>query len=172
MTCEEGPALCSLVLTILSASLVLFTLPLSLLLVVRVVQEFERAVIFRLGRLVAGGARGPGVFFVLPGVDRYEIIDMRTQTFDIPPQEVSSACGANKLTSEKQILTKDSVTVFVNAIMYYRVTDAIRALAIVEDAGGSAQLLAATTLRNCLSIRNLGQAGLSTLSGFFIWAKH
>ena len=54
----------------------------------KVVQEFERAVIFRLGRLLAGGARGPGVFFVVPCVDRYEIIDMRTQTFDIPPQEV------------------------------------------------------------------------------------
>ena len=52
------------------------------------VQEFERAVIFRMGRLLAGGARGPGVFFVVPCVDRFEIIDMRTQTFDIPPQEV------------------------------------------------------------------------------------
>ena len=54
----------------------------------QVVQEFERAVIFRMGRLLAGGARGPGVFFVVPCVDRFEIIDMRTQTFDIPPQEV------------------------------------------------------------------------------------
>ena len=52
------------------------------------VQEFERAVIFRMGRLLGGGARGPGVFFVVPCVDRFEIIDMRTQTFDIPPQEV------------------------------------------------------------------------------------
>ena len=63
--------------------------------VVKVAQEFERAVIFRLGRLLAGGARGPGVFFVIPCVDTYQIIDMRTQTFDIPPQEVSTAASVS-----------------------------------------------------------------------------
>ena len=52
------------------------------------IQEYERAVIFRLGRLLTGGARGPGVFFVIPCVDVYEKIDMRSQTFEIPPQEV------------------------------------------------------------------------------------
>ena len=51
-------------------------------------QEYERAVIFRLGRLVTGGARGPGVFFIIPCVDVYEKIDMRTTTYEIPPQEV------------------------------------------------------------------------------------
>jgi erythrocyte band 7 integral membrane protein len=51
-------------------------------------QEYERAVIFRLGLLLSGGARGPGVFFIIPCVDIYEKIDMRTQTFDVPPQEV------------------------------------------------------------------------------------
>ena len=51
-------------------------------------QEYERAVIFRLGRLVTGGARGPGVFFVIPCLDVYEKIDMRTATYDVPPQEV------------------------------------------------------------------------------------
>ena len=53
-------------------------------------QEYERAVIFRLGRLLTGGARGPGVFFVIPCVDHYQKIDMRTQTYDVPPQEVST----------------------------------------------------------------------------------
>ena len=52
-------------------------------------QEYERAVIFRLGRLVTGGARGPGVFFVIPCLDVYEKIDMRTATYDVPPQEVN-----------------------------------------------------------------------------------
>ena len=52
-------------------------------------QEYERAVIFRLGRLLTGGARGPGVFFIIPCVDVYEKIDMRTCTYEIPPQEVS-----------------------------------------------------------------------------------
>ena len=53
-------------------------------------QEYERAVIFRLGRLVTGGARGPGVFFVIPCLDIYEKIDMRTVTYDVPPQEVAT----------------------------------------------------------------------------------
>ena len=64
------------------------TLPFSLCLVIKVVQEYERAVIFRLGLLLSGGARGPGVFFVIPCVDHYQKIDMRTQTYDVPPQEV------------------------------------------------------------------------------------
>ena len=69
--CERGgPVMCTRLLTVISLVLVLVTLPLSLVLVVKVVQEFERAVIFRLGRLLAGGARGPGVFFVVPCVDR------------------------------------------------------------------------------------------------------
>ena len=51
-------------------------------------QEYERSVIFRLGRLLSGGARGPGVFFIIPCVDTYEKIDMRTATYEIPPQEV------------------------------------------------------------------------------------
>ena len=102
--------------------------------------------IFRLGRLLTGGARGPGVFFIIPCVDIYEKIDMRTATYEIPPQE---------------ILTKDSVTVFVNAIMYYKVivfknlwnfhtkvADATCAVTNVDDYSGSARLLAATTLRN------------------------
>ena len=97
--------------------------------------------IFRLGRLLSGGARGPGVFFIIPCVDIYEKIDMRTSTYEIPPQE---------------ILTKDSVTVFVNAIMYYKVADATRAVANVDDYSGSARLLAATTLRNVLGTKNLG----------------
>ena len=53
-----------------------------------IVQEYERAVIFRLGRLLKSGARGPGVFFIIPCIDHYEKIDMRTQTYDVPPQEV------------------------------------------------------------------------------------
>jgi len=139
--CEEGPGVCALALTIFSLFLIVVTLPLSLFFVVKVVQEYERAVIFRLGRLLTGGARGPGVFFVIPCVDVYEKIDMRSQTFEIPPQE---------------ILTKDSVTVFVNAIMYYKVANPIHAVANVDDYSGSARLLAATTLRNVLGTLTLG----------------
>ena len=76
-------------MTVGSLFLILVSLPLSLMFVVKVVQEYERAVIFRLGRLLTGGARGPGVFFIIPCVDIYEKIDMRSQTFEIPPQEVN-----------------------------------------------------------------------------------
>jgi len=139
--CEEGPGMCSHILTLFSILFIIVTLPLSLFFSVKVVQEYERAVIFRLGRLLSGGARGPGVFFVIPCVDIYEKIDMRTKTYEIPPQE---------------ILTKDSVTVFVNAIMYYKVRDPESAITNVDDYSGSARLLAATTLRNVLGTKNLG----------------
>merc|ERR1711953_498032 len=139
--CEEGPSIVAYILTLDSLLLVLASLPLSLVFVVKVVQEYERSVIFRLGRLLSGGARGPGVFFIIPFVDIYEKIDMRSQTFEIPPQE---------------ILTKDSVTVFVNAIMYYKVANATHAVSNVDDYSGSARLLAATTLRNVLGTMTLG----------------
>ena len=76
-------------MTIVSLIIIIASLPFSLFFVVKVVQEYERAVIFRLGRLLIGGARGPGVFFILPCVDTYEKVDMRTHTYEIPPQEVS-----------------------------------------------------------------------------------
>jgi len=139
--CEETPGICSFMITLGSLLIVLATLPFSLFYTIKVVQEYERAVIFRLGRLVSGGARGPGVFFIIPCVDVYEKIDMRTTTYEIPPQE---------------ILTKDSVTVFVNAIMYYKVRCPTSAVANVDDYSGSARLLAATTLRNVLGTKNLG----------------
>ena len=75
-------------MTVCSVILLTTTLPFSLIFVVKVVQEYERAVIFRLGRLLTGGARGPGVFFIIPCVDIYEKIDLRTATYEIPPQEV------------------------------------------------------------------------------------
>jgi len=139
--CNEGPGAFAQLLTICSVMVITATLPFSLFFVVKVVQEYERAVIFRLGRLVSGGAKGPGVFFVIPCLDVYEKIDMRTATYDVPPQE---------------ILTKDSVTVFVNAIMYYKVKDATSAVANVDDYACSAKLLAATTLRNILGTKTLG----------------
>ena len=86
--CEEGAGVCATLMTIISLLIILASLPFSLFFVVKVVQEYERAVIFRLGRLLTGGARGPGVFFVIPCVDVYEKIDMRSQTYEIPPQEV------------------------------------------------------------------------------------
>ncbi|KAK6055490.1 hypothetical protein COOONC_07005 [Cooperia oncophora] len=79
---------CSWILTILSYIFVAVTLPLSACLCIKVVQEYERAVIFRLGRLMPGGAKGPGIFFILPCIDSYKKIDLRVVSFDVPPQEV------------------------------------------------------------------------------------
>ena len=139
--CEEAPGVFTILITICTIFLVLVTLPFSLIFIIKVVQDYEKVVIFRLGRILGGGARGPGIFFVLPCIDIYEIIDMRVQNFSVPPQEM---------------ITKDSVTVYVNAIMYYRVSDAIKAVINVDDYGGAARALAATTLRNVLGTRSLG----------------
>ena len=81
-------------LLILSMILIIFTFPLSLFVTMKQVQEYERAVIFRLGKVKKGGAVGPGLFFIIPCLDTIQTVDLRTITFDVPPQE---------------ILTKDSV---------------------------------------------------------------
>ena len=106
------------------------------------VQEYERAVIFRLGRLVKGGARGPGIFFVIPCIDTYTKVDLRTVSFDVPPQE---------------ILSRDSVTVAVDAVVYFRISNATVSVSNVEDYARSTRLLAATTLRNVLGTKNLSE---------------
>uniref|UniRef100_A0A1I8GSY7 PHB domain-containing protein n=1 Tax=Macrostomum lignano TaxID=282301 RepID=A0A1I8GSY7_9PLAT len=107
-----------------------------------VVAEYERAVIFRLGRILEGGAKGPGLFFIVPCMDIIRKVDLRTVTFDVPPQEV---------------LTKDSVTVAVDAVVYYRIYNPVIAVTNVEDADRSTRLLAATTLRNVLGTKNLSE---------------
>ena len=86
--CDETPGIIAHVLTVISLLLICITFPISLCYVVKVVQEYERAVVFRLGRMLTGKARGPGVFFVIPCIDMYEKIDLRTQSYDVPPQEV------------------------------------------------------------------------------------
>ncbi|XP_029723013.1 band 7 protein AGAP004871 isoform X2 [Aedes albopictus] len=128
--------------TVCSTILMVLTLPISIFLCFKVVQEYERAVIFRLGRLRSGGARGPGVFFVLPCIDNYCKVDLRTVSFDVPPQEV---------------LTRDSVTVSVDAVVYYRIRDPLNAVVQVANYSHSTRLLAATTLRNVLGTRNLSE---------------
>ena len=76
-------------------------------------QEYERAVIFRLGRLIKGGAKGPGVFFIIPCLDIYQKIDMRTATYDVPPQEVGNVATCKhkggKATEAKKQDESDSI---------------------------------------------------------------
>ena len=105
---------------------VLATLPISLCLCIKVVQEYERAVIFRLGRLRPGGAKGPGIFFVIPCIDSYKKVDLRTVSFDVPPQEVIVEQHEPYIFSVvfiTQVLSRDSVTVTVDAVIYYRVSN-------------------------------------------------
>ncbi len=97
---------------------------------VKIVQEYERGVIFRLGRLV--GARGPGLFFIIPILETMKKIDLRTIVLDIPPQEV---------------ITKDNVTTRVNAVVYYRVLDPSKAVVQVEHYPTATAQMALTTLR-------------------------
>ncbi|XP_034557505.1 stomatin (EPB72)-like 3a [Notolabrus celidotus] len=117
-------------------------LPSSAIEVKKIVKEYERAVIFRLGRISDRKPKGPGLFFVLPCTDNFVKVDLRTVSFDIPPQE---------------ILTKDSVTVSVDGVVYFRINCPISSVANVSNAHTSTRLLAQTTLRNVLGTKNLAE---------------
>lgn len=122
-------------------AVVLFILIFILASAVRVLREYERGVIFRLGRLI--GAKGPGLFLLIPLVDRMVKVSLRTIAMDIPPQD---------------IITKDNVSVKVNAVLYFRVMDARKAIVEVEDYLYATSQLAQTTLRSVL-----GQAEMDEL---------
>ncbi len=99
---------------------------------VRILTEYERGVIFRLGRALPG-AKGPGIFFLIPIVDRMVKVNLQLVTYDVPSQD---------------IITRDNVTVKVNAVVYFRVVDPVRAIIEVRDYYAATQLLAQTTLRS------------------------
>ncbi len=108
---------------------------------VRIVPEYERGVIFRLGRVI--GAKGPGLFFIIPIVDRMVRVSLRTITMDVPPQD---------------IITRDNVTVRVNAVTYFNVVDPVRSVVSIEDHVVGTSQIAQTTLRSIL-----GQVDLDDL---------
>jgi len=107
---------------------------------VRVAREYERGVVFRLGRLL--GVKGPGLFFLIPFIDRAVRVDLRTVTLNVPPQEV---------------ITRDNVTVRVNAVAYFRVLDASSAIVQVEDFELATSQISQTTLRSVLGQVDLDQ---------------
>ena len=107
---------------------------------IKVVREYERGVIFRLGRLI--GAKGPGVFFIIPIIDKMVKVDLRTVTMDVPSQEV---------------ITKDNVPVRVNAVVYFRIVDPTKAITQVENYLLATSLLAQTTLRSVLGESELDE---------------
>ncbi len=137
---NEGHDCCSLILIGLSWIGFFLTFPLSLFASLKIVTEYQRAVILRLGRKLPGGAKGPGLFFILPCIDEFKTVDLRTVTFDIAPQE---------------ILTKDSVTVTVDGVVYYRINNPVASVIKVENARYATASLAATTLRNILGTHTL-----------------
>jgi len=108
---------------------------------IKILKEYERAVVFRLGRMV--GARGPGITYIIPGVEKMVKMDMRTVTMDIPPQDV---------------ITRDNVSVKVNAVLYFRVLDPNKAVVEVENYLFATSQLAQVTLRSVC-----GQAELDEL---------
>jgi regulator of protease activity HflC (stomatin/prohibitin superfamily) len=107
---------------------------------IKIVKEWERGVILRLGRLV--GARGPGIFFIIPFVDRMIKVDLRIVTMDVPRQDV---------------ITKDNVTVGVDAVVYFRVVDPEAAVVKVLDHIRATSLISQTTLRNVLGQHELDE---------------
>jgi regulator of protease activity HflC (stomatin/prohibitin superfamily) len=100
---------------------------------IRIVNEYERGVIFRLGRVI--GAKGPGLFLIIPVVDKMVKVNLQTVTMDIPPQDV---------------ITKDNVTVRVNAVTYFNVTEPVKAIVNVQNYLFATSQVAQTTLRSIL----------------------
>jgi regulator of protease activity HflC (stomatin/prohibitin superfamily) len=126
-------------------------LPLSLLFVIifllilaasaiKILREYERGVIFRLGRLI--GAKGPGIIFIIPGVDKLLRISLRTVALEIPPQDV---------------ITRDNVSLKVNAVVYFRVLDPNKAVVEVENYLYATSQLAQTTLRSVIGQSQLDE---------------
>ncbi|XP_030419715.1 stomatin-like protein 3 [Gopherus evgoodei] len=139
---KEGIGACGWILVSLSFLFVLITFPFSIWMCLKIVKEYERAVVFRLGRIVSKRAKGPGLILVLPCTDVFARVDLRTVTSNIPLQE---------------ILTKDSVTTQVDGVVYYKIHSAICSVANVTDVHLATNLLAQTTLRNVLGTQSLSQ---------------
>eukprot|EP00062_Callorhinchus_milii_P024198 gi/632983850/ref/XP_007908851.1/ PREDICTED: erythrocyte band 7 integral membrane protein-like [Callorhinchus milii] len=128
------------ILLLMSYLVIIVTLPVSVWLCVKVIKEYERAVMFRLGRIIRGGLRGPGIFWFVPCIDTFKRVDLRTVAFSVATQEV---------------LTKDSVTIMVDAVVFYRVVDPVVSVLSVVDANMATHLLAQTSLRTVLGTKNL-----------------
>ena len=107
---------------------------------IKILREYERGVIFRLGRLI--GAKGPGIIFIIPGVDKLLRISLRTVALEIPPQDV---------------ITRDNISLKVNAVVYFRVVDPNKAVVQVENYLYATSQLAQTTLRSIIGQSQLDE---------------
>ena len=127
-------------LAFFSVLFIILTFPISIFLCMQIISEYQRAIVLRLGRVRKGGAVGPGLLWILPCLDSVQVVDLRTVSFDVPPQE---------------ILSKDSVTVAVDAVVYYKISDPLASVCNVLNASQSTRLLASTTLRTILGTKTL-----------------
>ena len=128
--------------TIIGWILFIMFFPLSMISSLSVLKEYERAIIFRQGRIISKRAQGPGFVFTLPWVDSKRQIDLRTHVIDVPSQE---------------ILTKDSVNANVNAVVFYRIYNPFMSVINVANPHASTTLLAQSTLRSVLGSRTMFQ---------------
>lgn len=137
----KGPefGFCSRLLIFISIFLLICLGPIGLCLAYKMVKEYQRAVYFRLGQLLPQ-PKGPGLICHIPCTDVVQVIDVRTRIFDVPPQEV---------------LTRDSVTVQMDAVVYYRADEACMSVVNVVNADHATRLLAQTTLRNVMGACSL-----------------
>src|SRR4026209_1819523 len=126
---------------IVAVVIVVATVPLLIALSVGVPRECERGVVFRLGRLLTP-PKGPGLFFLIPIIDKMVRVDLRTVTLNVPPQEV---------------ITKDNVPVRVNAVAYFRISEPSAAIVQVENFMVATSQIAQTTLRNVLGQHQLDE---------------
>ncbi len=124
----------------ITIGIIVFILFVLIMMAVKIVNEYERGVIFRLGRLI--GAKGQGFFLIIPFVDRMVKVDLRVVTMDVPPQDV---------------ITKDNVTVKVDAVVYFRVVDPEASVVKVLNHFQATSLISQTTLRNVLGQSELDE---------------
>jgi regulator of protease activity HflC (stomatin/prohibitin superfamily) len=127
--------------TLIGLAIAVLALALLVSAAIKILPEYERGVILRLGRVQP--LKGPGLIFIIPVIDRLIRVNLRTQTYDIPPQD---------------IITEDNVTVHVNAVVYFNVIEAVRSVLSIDDYRFGTQQVAQTTLRSIL-----GQTSLDDL---------
>ncbi|VCW67621.1 unnamed protein product, partial [Gulo gulo] len=139
-TKSSGLGVCEWLLVLTSLFFIIVTFPFSIWFCIKVAQEYERVLIFRLGHLLPGRAKGPGLFFFLPCLDTYHKVDLRLQTLEIPFHEV---------------VTKDMFIMEIDAICYYRMENASLLLSSLAHVPRAVQFLVQTTMKRLLAHRTL-----------------
>ncbi|XP_012628035.1 podocin isoform X1 [Microcebus murinus] len=136
----SGLGACEWLLVLISLLFIIVTFPVSIWFCIKVVQEYERVIIFRLGHMLPGRAKGPGLFFFLPCLDTYHKVDLRLQTLEIPFHEV---------------VTKDMFIMEIDAVCYYRMENASLLLSSLAHVSKAVQFLVQTTMKRLLAHRSL-----------------